>query len=252
MTSKNRYSRQLLVPEIGAEGQKKLAQAAVLVVGAGGLGSPVIAYLAGAGVGVLGIIDYDMVDLSNLHRQILFKEQHLGCSKAVIAARMASELNSQICLEPLDAQVTEATAEDLMQDYDVIVDAVDGFTNKLILNAAAARTAKPLVHAGVLATSGQISVFTPPTTACLRCLVATLPEPNELPTAAQVGIVGPAAGVFGCLLAMETIKLIIGHPGTLTGRLLQFDLLTLESVIISVEPRAACPVCGTLAPRANR
>ena len=240
-----RYSRQLILKEAGASGQKKLAQGHVFVIGAGGLGSAALLYLAAAGVGTLRIADHDEVELSNLNRQILHATSRLGRSKADSACQALRDLNPDIRLVPYPILVTPENMPELIRDYDIVLDCTDRFETKLMINDVCVREGKPFVHAGILGVSGQIMTWIPGSYPCLRCLTGNDPAP-ETETCATAGILGAAAGVMGTLQALEAIKFLLGKGDLLTGRMLHFDGMSL-TFSETLMPRRSpyCRTCGT-------
>ncbi|MCP5426502.1 MAG: ThiF family adenylyltransferase [Gammaproteobacteria bacterium] len=234
-----RYSRQIALPEVGVEGQEKLAGAAVLVVGAGGLGCPVLQYLAAAGVGRLGILDPDRVEASNLHRQILYGDRDLGEPKVLAAARRIGELNPDCRVEPCQQRLDSALAEEWVPRFDVVVDGTDNFAAKYALSDACREHGRPLVSASIQGFSGYVACFC----ADAPSYRALFPEvPDAAPNCAEAGVLGPVAGFFGVLQAAETLKLILDIGCPLRGRLLRVNLLTMEvstfSFTRAVEPIA--------------
>ena len=235
-----RYSRQLVLPEWSEAAQAALRDASVLVVGAGALGSPVVAYLAGAGAGRLGIVDSDVVELSNLHRQFL--HDTLGAGKAESAAARARALNPEILVEAYPARLEEANAPALVEGQDLVVDCSDSFTTRYAVNAACCAAAVTLVEGGVVGLSGLVMSVRPGETACYRC---AFPEsPADAPSCAEAGILGPAAGVLGSLQALEAMKLLGGLDGALLDAFLSVDLAGYETTRVEVRRRADCPDCG--------
>lgn len=230
-----RYVRQIIVPEFGEEGQKKLFNAKVLVVGAGGLGSPVIAYLAAAGVGKLGIVDGDVVEVSNLQRQIIHAGK-LGMNKAESAKEFVEKLNPDVEVEIYPYTVTPNNVMDLIADYDVVVSCPDNLVTRYILNDACRVAGKPMVHAAIYGFEGE--AMTIKKSPCYRCIFPEAPE-----GAGTRAVMGFTAGLFGCIQAAETIKLIAGLP-TLEGKLLRIDLLTMEVFEIPFSENPNCPICS--------
>jgi len=243
-----RYSRNILIREIGPEGQEKLASASVLVVGAGGLGSPALLYLAAAGVGKIGVIDGDRVDLSNLNRQVIHGERSVGERKPVSAARALSEIRSDLAVEPIAEALTAENALETFRRYDVVVDGSDNFPTKYLCSDASVFSGVPLVHAGVLRFGGQVTTVIPGRGPCLRCLIAEIPPRKDAPTCSEAGILGASAGVFGSWQAVEAIKLITGAGEPLSGRLLSLDTLSGTATVLSYSRRPDCPACG-ISPR---
>ncbi len=235
-----RYSRQLVLPEWSEAAQRALGDASVLVVGAGALGSPVATYLAGAGVGRLGVVDDGAVELSNLHRQHLHFTPDLGVPKAHSAVAKLGFLNPDIVVEPYQAAFNEA----MLDGHDLVVDCTDAFATRYAINAACCAARIPLVEGGVVGTSGLVMAIRPGVTACYRCAFPQPPPEGAVPTCAQAGVLGPAAGVVGSLQALEALKLLAGLPGALTDAFLQVDLATYDFLTVSVRRRADCPDCG--------
>ncbi len=236
-----RYSRQLVMPEWSEAAQRALGAASVLVVGAGALGSPVALYLAGAGVGRLGIVDDDEVELSNLHRQILHFTPDIGVPKAHSAAAKLGFLNPDVVVEPYQVRLDASNAAGLIEGADLVVDCSDSFETRYAVNAACCAARIPLLEAGVLGTSGLVMGIRPGETACYRC---AFPEaPPSAPTCAQAGVLGPAAGVIGSLQALEALKLLTGVGEPLLDAFLQADLATLTFLRVAVQRRADCPDC---------
>lgn len=240
-----RYARQLLLPEIGSEGQEKLKNASVLCVGAGGLGSPVLLYLAAAGVGTLGIVDRDRVERSNLQRQILHDTPHLGEDKTASAVRRIRDLNPNVNVKPYQIAFSQENGEDLVRPYDLVVDACDNFRTRLILGRASLAAGRPMVHGAVTGYQGHVSVFDPGRgTPCYRCLFPEDWESSSFDANPSPGILGAAAGVVGSFQAMEVIKLVTGIGEPLTGKLLSIDVLKGRLVTVPLQKNAQCPCCG--------
>lgn len=239
-----RYLRQITIPEIGMAGQAQLGASSALVVGAGGLGSPALLYLAGAGVGRLGIVDSDAVDVTNLQRQIAHRTADVGRNKAASAAEAARALNPLIAVEEHGVRIDRANALDVLRGFDVVLDCVDNFEARYAINDAAVILGIPLVSASVMRFEGQLRTVAPGVGPCLRCLMPVAPEPGQVPTCAQTGIVGPLAGAFGAMQAIEAIKVLLGLPGTLVGRMFVLDSLSFEPQVLEIERDPGCPVCG--------
>lgn len=240
-----RYDRQMLLAQIGLEGQKKLQKARVLCVGAGGLGSPVLQYLAGAGVGTIGIVDADTVSLVNLHRQVLHPERNIGKNKAESAAEVLAALNSTVTFHTYPIRLTAENIEAILLDYDFIIDAVDNFETKYLINDACVLHGKPFCHAGVIQFHGQVHTYVPGEGPCLRCIFGDIEDPKSIEKCVQVGVSGPAVGICGCIQAMEAIKYLTGAGELLTRSMYIFDAITLKSRIAKF-PKAVpeCRVCG--------
>jgi molybdopterin/thiamine biosynthesis adenylyltransferase/rhodanese-related sulfurtransferase len=240
-----RYSRHLLVPEVGSEGQQKLLDARVLLIGAGGLGSPSALYLAAAGVGTLGIVDDDMVDLTNLQRQVIHNTKRIGEPKVQSAKETIEALNPDVEVIGYQTRLNQDNVLDLIREYDVIVDGADNFPTRYLLNDAAVRERKPVVHASILGFDGQITVFKPYEGPCYRCLYPQPPPADLAPSCGANGVLGVLPGVMGLLQANETIKLIIEQGEPLVGRLLLFEALTTHFTELKVRRDAeGCPTCG--------
>ena len=240
-----RYSRHLLLDELGVEGQRKLAAARVLVVGAGGVGSPAALYLAAAGVGTLGIADFDRVEEHNLQRQLLHDSASVGEAKVASAARRLRATNPFIRVIEHGDGVTPANALALFAGYDVIVDGTDTFAARYLTNDAAALTGRPLVYGSIFKFEGRVSVFHPAGgTCCYRCLFPEPPPAGSVPNCGEAGVLGALCGVIGSLQALETIKLLAGFGETLRGRLLIYDALNQTFRTLQMAPDPACPICG--------
>lgn len=240
-----RYSRHILLPEVGGKGQRRINASSVFIVGAGGLGSPVALYLAAAGVGRLGLIDADRVDLSNLQRQVLHRTPDLGRLKVLSAKEKLLALNPDIEVVTHQERLTAKNIRALTEGYDILVDGSDNFATKFLLNDAAVLLCKPLIYGGILRFSGQVMTVLPRKTACIRCLFIAPPPAGAVPSCQEAGILGAVAGVIGSLQATEALKLILGIGDPLAERLLTYDALTLRFRTIRVKQNPACPVCGT-------
>jgi adenylyltransferase/sulfurtransferase len=241
-----RYSRQLVLPEWSEAAQLALRAASVLVVGAGALGSPVLLYLAGAGVGRLGIVDDDEVAISNLHRQHLHFTPDAGAPKAESAAAKLRFLNPDVLVEPYRVRLDEASAAGLVAGHDLVVDCSDSFATRYAVNAACCAAGIPLVEGGVLGTSGLVMAIRPGESACYRCAFPEPPAPGSAPSCAEAGVLGPVAGVIGSLQALEALKLLAGLDGALLDAFLQVDLHDHGFLRVAVSRRAGCPDCATL------
>jgi len=238
-----RYARHLVLREVGGPGQQRLKGARVLIVGAGGLGSPAALYLAAAGVGALILADPDDVDLSNLQRQILYAEADVGRPKAEAAADRLAALNPHIFVAGYNGAFDDSTADELCEGVDLVLDGTDDFAVRYAVNAACVRHGKPLVSGAIGRWTGQVGVFAGKP--CYRCLVPEIPPDAE--TCAAVGVVGALAGVIGSMMALEAIKLIVGAGEPLTGRLMLYDALSAETRTVKVGADPECPVCGSKA-----
>ncbi len=241
-----RYGRQIQLPEIGEIGQQRLENARVLLIGLGGLGSPISLYLAAAGVGELVLVDFDTVELSNLHRQILYRPEHVGQSKARVAAHTLQTMNPTLRIEPVDGVLASEALEAQVQRATVVVDATDNLTTRLAINAACVRQKRPLVIGAAIRFEGQLMTYLPDQGPCYRCLYRQETEIAE--TCAQSGVIGPLLGIIGSVQALEVIKIIVGCGQLLTGRLLMLEAKTLEWQEIRVPRFPRCPVCGTPSP----
>ncbi|HXZ26183.1 MAG TPA: molybdopterin-synthase adenylyltransferase MoeB [Nitrospiria bacterium] len=239
-----RYSRHILLPEVGGRGQEKLLRARILVIGAGGLGSPVAFYLAAAGVGTIGLIDGDVVDLSNLHRQILHHTPDVDRPKVTSAQAKLTALNSDVTVIPHHERLTTANALQLFAQYDLVIDGTDNFPTKFLANDAAIFTKRPLIHGGILRFVGQVMTILPGQSACYRCIFKEPPPEGLVPTCQEAGVLGALAGVIGTIQATEALKLILRLPQPLTGRLLTYDALSSGFREIAVRRNPTCPVCG--------
>ena len=240
----SRYSRHFLLSEVGEQGQAKLLDAKVLLVGAGGLGSPTALYLAAAGVGTLGLVDHDLVDLSNLQRQILHTNDRIGVPKVESARQTLTALNPDIQVIGYQERLSSDNVMRLIQDYDVIVDGCDNFPTRYLVNDACVMARKPNVHGSIFQFEGQASVFYPGKGPCYRCLFPEPPPPGAAPSCAEAGVLGVLPGLVGCVQALETIKLIVGAGKPLIGRMLYFDTLSMEVRIHKLHKDPKCPVCG--------
>lgn len=238
-----RYSRHILLPEINEEGQKKLKSARVLVAGAGGLGSPALLYLAAAGVGTIGIAEYDNIELSNLQRQVLFETKQVGQSKLQAAAQRLSSLNDGISIKQHFGRISSANAMDMVKDYDVVVDGTDNFATRYLLNDACVFSARPYIYGAIHRFEGQVSVFAP-NGPCYRCLFPDPPEEGAIANCAEAGVIGVIAGIVGSLQALECVKLILGLGKNLLGRLIVFDSLNFSFDELKIKRNSDCPVCG--------
>jgi molybdopterin/thiamine biosynthesis adenylyltransferase len=237
-----RYSRQLVLPEWGEAQQMRLRRARVLVVGVGALGSPVATYLVGAGVGRVGVLDSDDVELSNLHRQHLHFTPDAGVAKALSATAKLRFLNPEVIVEPYQARLEEDNALALVADQDLVVDCSDSFATRYAVNAACCAAGIPLVEGGVLGLAGMVMSVKPGRTACYRCVFPTAPQ--DAPRCADAGVLGPAAGVVGSLQALEALKLLTGVAPAITDGFLHVDLATAEFLRVKAARRADCPDCG--------
>ena len=239
-----RYSRHLLLPEVGPAGQQRLKAARVLLVGAGGLGSPAALYLAAAGVGTIGIVEFDTVDLSNLQRQVLHGTSQVGELKLASARERLRDLNPEISVLPIADRLTAANALRIIGGYDVVIDGSDNFPTRYLVNDACALSGKPLVYGSVVRFDGQVSVFDAARGPCYRCLFSEPPPPGLVPSCAEGGVLGVLPGIIGTLQALEAIKLILGIGDSLIGRLVLFDALRLQFRELALRKDPECPLCG--------
>jgi adenylyltransferase/sulfurtransferase len=238
-----RYSRHLTLPDVGLDGQAKLRDARVLLVGAGGLGSPVALYLAAAGVGTLGLVDFDVVDRSNLQRQILHGTSGVGTSKTASARARLHDVNPHVRVETFPERLTSANALDMLRSFDVVVDGSDNFPTRYLVNDACVLLDKPSVYGSVFRFDGQVSVFHATRGPCYRCLFAEPPPPHLVPSCAEGGVLGVLPGIIGSLQALEAIKLIVGFGDPLIGRLVLFDGRRMQFRELALEKDPDCPVC---------
>ncbi len=239
-----RYSRHVILPEVGIEGQLKLKQAKVLCVGAGGLGSPLSLYLAAAGVGTLGIVDFDVVDVSNLQRQVIHGTSDVGRKKLDSAEETLREINPNVEIHKFETRLTSANALELFREFDIIADGTDNFPTRYLVNDACVLTGKPNVYGSVFRFEGQASVFAAKDGPCYRCLYPEPPPPGLVPSCAEGGVLGILPGLIGVIQATETIKLILGIGEPLIGRLLLVDSLAMRFRELKLRKNADCPVCG--------
>lgn len=239
-----RYSRQILLKQVGGKGQQKLLESRVLIIGAGGLGAPAALYLAAAGVGTIGLIDGDCVDLSNLQRQILHFTDDVGTPKVESASRKLESLNPGVRVEAIEDRITAANAVELVSRYDFVIDGTDNFPAKFLINDACWFAGTPFSHAGILRFDGQLFTVLPGKTACYRCLFGGPPPPGAVPSCSQAGVLGAMAGVIGCLQATEALKFLLGIGSLLTDRMLIFDALEMRFREVGFKPNPKCPLCG--------
>lgn len=239
-----RYSRHFLLPEVGETGQAKLLDAKVLLIGAGGLGSPTAYYLAAAGIGTIGIVDDDTVDRSNLQRQILHNEERVGMPKVESAKLTLQGLNPDVKVIGYQERVNSENIMRLIKDYDIVVDGCDNFPTRYLVNDACVFANKPNVHGSIFQFEGQATVFHPHVGPCYRCLFPEPPPPGAAPSCAEAGVLGVLPGLVGCVQAVETVKLVLGIGNPLVGRLLHFDTLSMEIKQLKLRKDPECPVCG--------
>lgn len=245
---RQRYSRHLLIPEVGPTGQARLLASKVLLVGAGGLGSPAGLYLAAAGVGTIGIVDFDVVDLSNLQRQVLHTTERVGEPKTASARRTIEALNPDVTVLTHEAMLGPDNVAEIIAGYDVVIDGTDSFDTRYTLNDAAVAARIPVVHASVYRFEGQLSVFVPGVGPCYRCLYPSPPPPELAPNCSAVGVLGVVPGIMGLLQANEALKLLLGAGTPMVGRLLLFDALDGEFRELEIRRDPACPACAGVTP----
>ena len=247
-TQLERYARHIVLREIGGTGQTRLKNAKVLVVGAGGLGSPALTYLAAAGVGTIGVIDDDVVENSNLQRQVIHKDAAIGTPKVFSAQAAMQAQTPSVTVHPYNRRLGEGDAASLIGGYDLVLDGSDNFETRYLVNRVCADLGKPLIGAALTQWEGQISLYDPANgTPCYRCIFPQAPDPGLAPTCAEAGVLGPLPGVVGSLMAVEAVKAICGAGEGLRGRMLLYDALYAETRIIALKPRPDCPVCGDAA-----
>jgi sulfur-carrier protein adenylyltransferase/sulfurtransferase len=239
-----RYSRHLIMPEVGMDGQKRLKAASVLLIGAGGLGSPLALYLAAAGVGRLGLVDFDVVDFSNLQRQVLHGTADVGRPKLQSARERIAAINPEVRVDLYETHLTSANALELIRPYDVVIDGTDNFPTRYLVNDACVLLGRPNVYGSIFRFEGQASVFYPGKGPCYRCLYPEPPPPGEVPSCAEGGVLGILPGLIGCIQATEGIKLLLGRGRPLIGRLLLYDALQMSFREFKVRRNPDCPVCG--------
>ena len=240
-----RYSRHIILKEVGAKGQKKLLNSSVLIIGAGGLGAPAALYLAAAGVGTIGIADADEVDLSNLQRQVIHATKDIGKAKVLSAKESMEAINPDVTVKTYQTFVDSETIMDLIKDYDFIIDGTDNFPAKFLINDACVMAKKPFSHAGILRFQGQLMTYVPGEGPCYRCVFKNPPPKDAVPTCKQAGVIGAMGGVIGSLQAMEAIKYLIGVGDLLTGKLLTYDALKMEFHTVNLpKDHSKCAICG--------
>ena len=240
-----RYSRHIILPEVGGEGQQKIMNGKVLCLGAGGLGSPVALYLAAAGVGTLGLVDNDEVDITNLQRQVLHFTKDVGRAKTESAAEKLKELNPEIKINAHNEKITSENINDLIKDYDIIVDGTDNFPTRFLVNDACYFAKKKLVHGAILRFDGQVMTILPDEGPCYRCIYREPPPEGLVPSCSQAGVIGTVAGIVGTIQANEVIKLLIGKGTPLSGRLLVIDAHEANFRKIKTKKDPRCPICSS-------
>ncbi|MDU9004996.1 HesA/MoeB/ThiF family protein [Sedimentitalea todarodis] len=244
-TELNRYARHIVLREIGGPGQKRMKQARVLVIGAGGLGAPALQYLAAAGIGTIGVIDDDIVENANLQRQVIHRDADIGMPKVFSAQQAMVAQNPSVIVRPYHRRLTQEIAADLIADYDLILDGTDNFETRYLANATAVAAGKPLVSGALAQWEGQLNVFDPTHSGpCYECIFPEAPAPGLAPSCAEAGVIGPLPGVIGAMMAVETIKIVTDAGAPLRGQMLIYDALYGETRTIRLKPRADCPICG--------
>jgi adenylyltransferase/sulfurtransferase len=238
-----RYSRHIIMPQIGSRGQRKLMDAKVLIIGAGGLGGPVALYLALAGVGTIGLVDFDTVDLSNLQRQVLHNSETVGMSKVASATQTLHRYNPEVNVVGHEYPITSENAMELIAEYDIIVNGADNFATRYLVNDAAYLSDKPLVDGSILIFDGQVTTYEPGK-GCYRCLFPEPPPPGMVPNCAEAGVLGALTGTIGSIQATEVVKIILGIGEPLIGRLLLVDALSMEFRVVRTRQNPDCPLCG--------
>lgn len=245
MKTNKRYARQIVLPEIGEFGQSRITSASVLCVGSGGLGSPALLYLAAAGVGDIGVIDFDDVEVTNLQRQTLFTINQIGQNKAKAAQERLQRLNPDVNITAYAEELTAENAQALFEQYDLVIDGTDNFAAKFLINDAAVKAAKPFIYGSILGFEGQVSTFNLNNGPCYRCLFPEAPK-GHIPNCAEAGVIGALAGMIGTMQAMEAIKIIVGHESfeTLSGKIWTVDARSMRTQSLSLEKDPNCPVCS--------
>ena len=238
-----RYSRHIILQDVGVEGQQKILEGKVLIVGAGGLGSPAALYLAAAGVGTIGIIDGDIVDMTNLQRQVIHFTADVNKAKVLSAKEKIEQLNPDVKVVIYQDLLSTYNIFDIIKEYDIIIDGTDNFPTKFLINDACVLTGKPFSHGGILRFEGQTFTYTPGN-ACYRCVFISPPPPNAVPTCSQAGVLGSIAGMLGTIQATEVLKFFVGKGELLTNRILTFNALSMEFRNISFKRNKNCPICG--------
>ncbi len=239
----SRYSRHIIMPQVGSVGQRKLLDAKILMVGAGGLGSPISIYLTLAGVGTVGLVDFDDVDVTNLQRQILHFNDDIGRPKVVSAVETLKAYNPDTVVKVHEEPISSVNAMDIMEDYDIIVNGADNFPTRYLVNDAAYLSGKPLVDGSILLFDGQATTYLPGQ-GCYRCLFPSPPPPGEVPSCAEAGVLGMLPGMVGTIQATEVVKLILGVGDSLSGKLLLIDALSMDFRTVKIRRNPECPLCG--------
>ena len=239
-----RYSRHLIMPEVGVDGQKRLKASSILLIGAGGLGSPLALYLAAAGIGRLGLIDFDVVDFSNLQRQLLHGTADVGRPKLHSARDKLAAINAEVRVDLYDEHLTSKNVMRIFEPYDIIIDGTDNFPTRYLVNDACVLLKKPNIYGSIFRFDGQASIFYPPYGPCYRCLYPEPPPPGEVPSCAEGGVLGILPGVIGVIQATEAVKLVLGKGESLVGRLMHYDALAMKFREFKVRRNPKCPMCG--------
>lgn len=239
-----RYSRNIIIPEVGGKGQEKLLRAKVLVVGSGGLGSPVIFYLAAAGVGEIGIVDSDKVEISNLQRQIIYTTDDIGKEKVLSVKEKIEKLNPDVKVTPYNLRLTSQNIMEIIKDYDMIVDCSDNFPTRYLVNDACVLLNKPFSHGAIIRFDGQLTTIIPKVSACYRCVFEEPPPPGTVPTCQEAGVLGATCGIIGSLQANEVLKYLLNVGNLLTNKLLIFSGLEIECRILNIKKNNNCVICG--------
>ncbi len=240
----HRYARHIILPEVGGVGQQKLLDAKVLCLGAGGLGSPILQYLAAAGVGTIGVADFDTVDMSNLQRQIIHNSDRVGMLKVESAKEFIAKLNPDVNVITFNTHLNASNAVEIISQFDIVVDGCDNFPTRYLVNDVCVFQNKPNVHGSIFRFDGQVTVFKPHDGPCYRCLYPEPPPPGMVPSCQEGGVLGVLPGVIGCLQAVETIKLILGKGDALVGKLLLYNAMGAEVRKLNIRRDTSCPVCG--------
>ena len=242
----DRYARHIVMPEIGGAGQMRLRGAKVLVIGAGGLGAPALQYLAAAGIGTIGVVDDDTVAASNLQRQVIHRDMDIGRAKVTSAARAIGDLNPYVAVNSYNHRLTDARAEELVDQYDIVLDGTDNFETRYVVNAACVARAKPLVSGALSQWEGQVALFDPARSGpCYQCVFPSAPKPELAPSCAQAGVFAALPGIIGSLMAAEALKYILNAGTSLRGQMAIYNVLDAQNRMIKTKPRVDCPICGS-------
>lgn len=239
-----RYSRHIILPNVGGKGQSKLLSSRILIVGMGGLGSPIALYLAAAGIGTLGLVDFDRVELNNLQRQIIHFTGDIGKEKVLSGMETIKSINPDVSVHTYDQRLSAQNVMEILSDYDLVMDGTDNFPTRFLLNDACFLSGKTIVYGAIFRFEGQVSVFAPGKGPCYRCLLPEMPPPGSVPRCQEAGVFGVLPGIVGAIQATEAIKLILGIGRPLIGRLLLVDALDMETMEMKLQKNPGCPVCG--------